>query len=119
MISVYENETNVHKKRYLLRYPTYKFVTISGAEKAYTFYKSYCDHVVKALIMHDGSNAAMTAKKNDVNLDITQLNDLTNSGIRYALAHSWEDFNTRGLQKKTIIILPSGLRGFASFAHRA
>ncbi|KAL6738325.1 hypothetical protein Aduo_011885 [Ancylostoma duodenale] len=112
MISVHENETDRDKKRFLMRCPSYNFITVSGAEKAYTFYKRYCDHMVKALILHDGSPIAMTAK-DDVNLEISQLNDLANSGIRYASTHSWDDVISRGARNSTIIFLPSGFRGFA------
>ncbi|KAL6738186.1 hypothetical protein Aduo_011760 [Ancylostoma duodenale] len=112
MISVHENETDRDKKRFLMRCPSYTFITVSGAEKAYTFYKRYCDHMVKALILHDGSPIAMTAK-DDVNLEISQLNNLANSGIRYASTHSWDDVISRGARNSTIIFLPSGFRGFS------
>ncbi|EYC35032.1 hypothetical protein Y032_1180g3735 [Ancylostoma ceylanicum] len=115
MISIYENETDIDKKRYLMRSPSYNFVTTSGAEKAYTFYKRHCDHMLKALILHDGSSIAMSTKEN-VNMEITQLNDLANAGIRFALEHSWEDCRLN-IAKRTTLILPSGFRGYRRVMH--
>ncbi|EYC13631.1 hypothetical protein Y032_0043g826 [Ancylostoma ceylanicum] len=112
MISIYENETDVDKKRFLMRSPTHTFVTVSGAEKAYTFFKRNCEHVLKALLVHDGSNIAMASKEN-VNIDITQLNDLANSGVRFAQTHVWEDVDIRGPVRKTVLFVPCGLRGYA------
>ncbi|EYC40424.1 hypothetical protein Y032_0612g655 [Ancylostoma ceylanicum] len=80
MISIYENETDLDKKRFLMRSSTHTFVTVSGAEKVYTFFKRNCEHVLKALLIHDGSPVALASKEN-VNIDITQLNDLANAGV--------------------------------------
>ncbi|EYC07812.1 hypothetical protein Y032_0068g140 [Ancylostoma ceylanicum] len=111
MISIYENKTDVDKKRFLIGSPTHTFVTVSGA-KAYTFFKLNCEHVLKALLVHDGSSFAMAAKEN-VNIDITQLNDLANAGVRFAQTHVWEDVDIRGPVCKTVLFVPCGLRGYA------
>ncbi|VDO97756.1 unnamed protein product [Heligmosomoides polygyrus] len=57
------------------------FVTMSGVQKAYAYYKRHCDHLLRALILHDVTPIAMTHKEN-VDIDIAQLNDLANAGIR-------------------------------------
>ncbi|VDO25136.1 unnamed protein product, partial [Heligmosomoides polygyrus] len=112
MISIYENEVDVDKKRYLMRTPSYNFVTISGVEKAYTFFKRHCEHLLKTLLRHDGSNIAIIAK-DAVDMELAQLNDLTNTGIRYAMTHSWEEISIEGPKKQTLIMVPNGVRGCA------
>ncbi|EYC28685.1 hypothetical protein Y032_0007g3355 [Ancylostoma ceylanicum] len=110
MISIYENEVDVDKKRFLMRSPNNNFVTIAGAEKAYTFYKRNCEHVLKALLVHDGSRIAMAGK--DVDIEISQLNDLANAGVQFAQSNSWDDVNICGPVRKTVILAPGGFRGY-------
>ncbi|VDP31018.1 unnamed protein product [Heligmosomoides polygyrus] len=112
MISIYENEVDVDKKRYLMRTPSYNFVSISGVEKAYTFFKRHCEHLLKTLLRHDGSNIAIIAK-DAVDMELAQLNDLTNTGIRYAMTHSWEEISIEGPKKQTLIMVLNGFRGCA------
>ncbi|KAL6723978.1 hypothetical protein Aduo_018918 [Ancylostoma duodenale] len=112
MISVFENETDLDKKRFLMMSSTHTFVTVSDAKKAYTFFKRNCEQVLKALLVQDGSNIT-TATKENLNIDIMQLNDLANAEVRFAETHSWEDVNVRGLVQKTVLFVACGLRGFA------
>ncbi|KIH53147.1 hypothetical protein ANCDUO_16734 [Ancylostoma duodenale] len=91
MISIYENEADIDKNRFLMRSPNHNFVTIDGAEKAYTFYKRNCEHVLKASLVHDGSKIAMASK--EVDIEISQLNDLTNAGVQFPQSNFWEDVN--------------------------
>lgn len=95
-----------------MRTPSYNFVTISGVEKAYTFFKRHCEHLLKTLLRHDGSNIAIIAK-DAVDMELAQLNDLTNTGIRYAMTHSWEEISIEGPKKQTLIMVPNGVRGCA------
>ncbi|KAK6742055.1 hypothetical protein RB195_009746 [Necator americanus] len=113
MISIYENETDVDRKRYLMKQSNYNFVTMSGAKKAYTFYKRYCDHMMNALLLHDGSNIAMTVRAKSVDIEISQLNDLANVGIHYALTHSWEECRHEIWPRRTLIFLPCGFRSYS------
>lgn len=87
------------------------FVTVASVEKAYTFFKRFCDHTLRALMMHDGSNVAVTAN-HGVDIDTAQLNDLTNAGIRYAQSHSWEDVVIQTAKKSILVILPNGYRSY-------
>ncbi|KAK6732883.1 hypothetical protein RB195_016951 [Necator americanus] len=73
MISIYENETDVDRKRYLMRQSNYNFVTMSGAKKAYNINKRYCDHMMNALLLHDGSNIAMTVRAKSVDIEIKRM----------------------------------------------
>ncbi|KAK6732896.1 hypothetical protein RB195_016960 [Necator americanus] len=61
---------------------------MSGAKKAYNFNKRYYDHMMNALLLHDGSNIAMTVRAKSVDIEISQLNDLADVGIHYAPTHS-------------------------------
>uniref|UniRef100_A0A183GVE8 NYN domain-containing protein n=1 Tax=Heligmosomoides polygyrus TaxID=6339 RepID=A0A183GVE8_HELPZ len=84
--------------------------SMSGVQKAYSFYKGHCDHLLRALILHDGMPIAMVYKEN-VNIDIAQLNDLANAGIRCAQTHSWDDMKVEGPVRKILLIL-AAFRGF-------
>ncbi|VDP34621.1 unnamed protein product [Heligmosomoides polygyrus] len=48
----------------------------------------------------------------EVDMDINLLNDLANSGIRFARTHSWEDVAEKGASQKVSIRLPAGFRGY-------
>ncbi|VDO63634.1 unnamed protein product [Heligmosomoides polygyrus] len=108
MLFIYENETDVDKKRILMRTPSYIFVTIPGVERAYTFYKRHSEHLQRALLFHDGNPIAMAASEVDMDL----LNDLANAGIRFARTHSWEDVAEKGASPKVLICLPAGFRRY-------
>lgn len=112
LISIFENEVDIDKKRYLMRTPSYNFITVSGAEKAYTFFKRRCEHVLKALLKHDGSSIAVIPRQT-IDIDRAQLNDLTNAGARYAITHIWEDVQVKGPKLQTLVLLPNGFRGYA------
>ncbi|VDO19841.1 unnamed protein product [Heligmosomoides polygyrus] len=112
MISVYQNEEDIDKKRYLMRSPSYNFVTISGAQKAYTFFKRNCEHVLNALLAYDGGSITLASNRG-MEMDIEQLNYLANAGICYALTHSWEDITIEGAKRRTLVLVPDDLRGFA------
>ncbi|KAL6731892.1 hypothetical protein Aduo_002712 [Ancylostoma duodenale] len=94
-----------------MKNPTHCFVTVSGVEKAYAFFKDHCDHVERALMAHDGGNVAVTTNSG-WNIDIAQINDLTNAGIRFAGAHSWSEIVVRNAVKSTLVFLPFGFRGY-------
>ncbi|KAL6739495.1 hypothetical protein Aduo_012941 [Ancylostoma duodenale] len=111
LISIFESEPDLDKKRYQMRNPGHCFVTIAGIEKAFVFFKRHCDHTIRALMAHDGSNVSLTSKAG-LNIDITQLNDLTNAGIRFAQAHTWDEVSVKGAVKSTLLLLPFGFRGY-------
>ncbi|KHJ87603.1 zinc knuckle [Oesophagostomum dentatum] len=108
----FESEADLDKKRFLMRNTAHTFVTIAGAEKAFVVFKRYCDHVIRALLAHDGSTVAL-AHNGGVNIQIVQLNDLTSAGIRFAQTHSWEDVTVGAAVKASIIWLPSGFRSYS------
>ncbi|KAL6726400.1 hypothetical protein Aduo_008373 [Ancylostoma duodenale] len=111
LISIFESEPDLDRKRYKMKNPTHCFVTVSGVEKAYAFFKDHCDHVERALMAHDGGNVAVTTNSG-WNIDIAQINDLTNAGIRFAGAHSWSEIVVRNAVKSTLVFLPFGFRGY-------
>ncbi|EYC40353.1 hypothetical protein Y032_0618g710 [Ancylostoma ceylanicum] len=111
LISIFENEPDADKKRFLMRNSAHMFVTVPGVEKAYAFFKRYCDHVTRALLLHDGSSVALT-HNGGVNMDVTQLSDLTNAGIRFAQSHSWDEVVVRSARKSTMMWLPRGFRSY-------
>ncbi|KAL6733095.1 hypothetical protein Aduo_003777 [Ancylostoma duodenale] len=87
LISISESEPDLDKKRYQMRNPGHCFVTIAEIEKAFVFFKRHCDHTIRALMAHDGSNVSLTSNAG-LSIDITQLNDLTNAGIRFTQSHT-------------------------------
>ncbi|VDP41652.1 unnamed protein product [Heligmosomoides polygyrus] len=48
LLSIYENESDLDRKRYLMEKQSYTFVMEAGVQKAYTFFKRKCEHVMKA-----------------------------------------------------------------------
>ncbi|KAL6725784.1 hypothetical protein Aduo_007813 [Ancylostoma duodenale] len=67
------------------------------------------EHVVKASLVHDGSKIALASK--EVDIEVSQLNDLTNAGAQFAQRNSWEDVNVCGPVRKTVILAPCGFAG--------
>ncbi|KAL6729654.1 hypothetical protein Aduo_000692 [Ancylostoma duodenale] len=118
LISIFESEPDLDKKRYQMRNPGHCFVTIAGIEKAFVFFKRHCDHTIRALMTHDGSNVSLTSNAG-LSIDITQLNDLTNAGIRFAQSHTWDEITVKGAVKSTLVFLPFGFRGFERVAAAA
>ncbi|KAL6733070.1 hypothetical protein Aduo_003756 [Ancylostoma duodenale] len=115
LISTFESEPDLDKKRYQMRNLGHCFVRI---EKAFVFFKRHCDHTIRALMAHDGSNVSFTSNTG-VSIDITQLNDLTNAGIRFAQAHTWDEVSVKGAVKSTLLLLPFGFRGYERVAAAA
>ncbi|WKY12400.1 hypothetical protein Q1695_003742 [Nippostrongylus brasiliensis] len=111
LISVYENEVDVDKRRYLMRSSMCNLVTVSGMEKAYTYFKRRCEHVLRALLQHDGSSIAVIPDAS-TKIEVAQLNDLTNAGVRFALTHSWDDVELHGPRPQVLLLLPGGFRNF-------
>ncbi|VDP17367.1 unnamed protein product [Heligmosomoides polygyrus] len=111
LISVFESEPDLDRKRFKMRNPSIVFITVSGVEKAYVFFKRFCDHMIRALMVHDGGHVAVSSN-NGVDIDITQVNELTNAGIRFAQGHTWDDVTVCCAKKATIIFMPHGFRGF-------
>ncbi|EYB84693.1 hypothetical protein Y032_0311g2130 [Ancylostoma ceylanicum] len=118
LISIFESEPDLDKKRYKMRNPGNCFVTIAGIEKAFVFFERHCDHTLRALMAHDGSNVSLLSNAG-LNIDITQLNDLNNAGIRFAQAHTWDEIAIKGAVKSTVIFLPFGFRDFQRVAAAA
>ncbi|VDP52858.1 unnamed protein product [Heligmosomoides polygyrus] len=111
LISIFESEPDLDRKRFKMRNPSIVSITVSGVEKAYVFFKRFCDHMIRALMVHDGGHVAVSSN-NGVDIDITQVNELTNAGIRFAQGHTWDDVTVCCAKKSTIIFMPHGFRGF-------
>ncbi|VDO56825.1 unnamed protein product, partial [Heligmosomoides polygyrus] len=92
-----------------MRDTKYAFVTITGIEKAFTFYKRYCDHVFRSLALHDGSPILLPYSE-VAEIPIDQLNDLNTQGVKYAMAHDWKDIAVKEAVQKVLIVLPDGFR---------
>ncbi|VDO91757.1 unnamed protein product [Heligmosomoides polygyrus] len=71
LIPIFESEHDLDRKRFKMRNPSIVFITMSGAEKAYVFFKRFCDHMIRALMVHDGGRVAVSSN-NGVDIDITQ-----------------------------------------------
>ncbi|KAL6735062.1 hypothetical protein Aduo_005540 [Ancylostoma duodenale] len=84
LIAIFINERDIDRMSYLMNKDSHIFVTIDAVQQAYTYFKSRCQHVIKALLNHNGS---------------------TNAGIRYAQVHSWQDAPELEEGAKTLIIL--------------
>lgn len=65
--------------------------------------------MLKALLRHDGSDVSLT-ENGGFNIDVSQLNDLANSGTRFAQAHSWDEIPMERGLRPSIIALPIGFR---------
>ncbi|VDO76006.1 unnamed protein product [Heligmosomoides polygyrus] len=83
LISIFESERNVDRKRFLMADPSYMFVTVSDVQKAFSFLKHCCDHVFRALSLRDGS-LLMLPHDGGTGVPVHQLNELNNEGIRFA-----------------------------------
>lgn len=110
-ISIYETEADSDRKRLLMRSPSHVFLTAAGVEKAYAFFKQFCDHTQRALMRHDGSMLAL-ATTQGLDIDVLQLNDLMNIGVRYAQVHSWDNVKIENAVKTTLIMMPSGFESY-------
>lgn len=113
LISIFECERNADRKRLRMRDPSYAFITLSGIEKAFTFYKRYCDHVFRCLALHDGSPIMLPHGGNS-EIPIEQLNDLNTQGVKFAISHNWRDVEVKEAMQKTLILLPEGFRTASS-----
>ncbi|WKY05090.1 hypothetical protein Q1695_005818 [Nippostrongylus brasiliensis] len=109
LISIYECERSADRKRLRMRDARYAFVTVNGIEKAFTFFKRYCDHVFRSLTLHDGSPILLPYSEN-TEIPIDQLNDLNTQGVKYAMAHDWKDVVVKEAVQKVLIVLPDGFR---------
>ncbi|KIH45387.1 hypothetical protein ANCDUO_24572, partial [Ancylostoma duodenale] len=83
LISIYETEKNEDRRRFLMKDEKYKLITIDGMQKAFTFYKKYCDHVFRAIALHDGSRLNLP-HDGGTGIPTEQLNDLNNEGVSFA-----------------------------------
>ncbi|EYC05726.1 hypothetical protein Y032_0080g1333 [Ancylostoma ceylanicum] len=109
LISIYEQEKNDERRRFLMLDPSYEFLTVSGAQKAFTFFKHCCDHVFRSLACHDGSVLSLP-HDGGTGFPVEQLNDVNNEGVKYAKLHSWEDVAVATNPKKVLLILPDAFR---------
>ncbi|EYC39508.1 hypothetical protein Y032_0653g1175 [Ancylostoma ceylanicum] len=108
-ISIYEQERDTDKRNFLMKDKKYNFVTTSGVQKAYVFFKRHCLHTMRDLMRHDGSSLLMRFE-GSYGLTIDQVNSLTNEGVRYAMSHSWSDDLVKRKKEKVILLLPNGFR---------
>ncbi|KAL6726385.1 hypothetical protein Aduo_008362 [Ancylostoma duodenale] len=111
LIAIFTNERDVDRMSYLMKKDSHVFVTIDAVQQAYTYFKSRCQHVAKALLNHNGSDVALTYD-GGIGLSLTQINELTNAGIRYAQVHSWQEAPELEEGVNTLLILPSGFRSY-------
>ncbi|KIH69155.1 zinc knuckle [Ancylostoma duodenale] len=114
-ISIYDHEKNEERRRFLMMDRNYKFITISGAKKAFTFFKKCCDHVFRSLTLHDGSLLSLShdgglgipiEQLNEINrIPIEQLNEINNEAVKFAKTNSWEELATTADQMKVVVLL--------------
>ncbi|RCN37072.1 zinc knuckle [Ancylostoma caninum] len=93
-LTIYENEADVHTRRYLMSDHAHFALSVTGVEKAYLYFKSKCDHVARALLKHDGSFIVLTYD-GGLKVNVEQLNDLANAGIVHAMNHNWDEVEIR------------------------
>ncbi|KIH48794.1 hypothetical protein ANCDUO_21133 [Ancylostoma duodenale] len=118
LISIYEQEKNNERRRFLMSDPSYEFLTVSGAQKAFTFFKHCCDHVFRSLACHDGSVLCLP-HDGGTGFPVEQLNEVNNEGVKFAKMNSWENISTADKPRKVLIILPDGFRTInESFKHQ-
>ncbi|VDP04883.1 unnamed protein product [Heligmosomoides polygyrus] len=113
LISIFECERNADRKRLRMRDPSYAFITLSGIEKAFTFYKRYCDYVFRCLALNDGSPIMLPHGGNS-EIPIEQLNDLNTQGVKLAISHNWRDVEVKEAMQKILILLLEGFRAASS-----
>ncbi|EYC37336.1 hypothetical protein Y032_0802g2426 [Ancylostoma ceylanicum] len=109
LISIFECERNADKKRFRMKDRTFLFITVTGIQKAFTFFKRHCDHVCRSLALHDGS-PVMLPYAETTEIPIEQLNDLNSEGIKFAMTHSWSDVLVKEATQKILVLLPEGFR---------
>ncbi|KAK5972311.1 hypothetical protein GCK32_020134 [Trichostrongylus colubriformis] len=110
LISIYESERSDDSRRLLMIDPKYPYVSITGAQKAFTFFKHCCHHVFRSLTLHDGSLLSLP-HDGGTGCPINELNDLNNEGVRFAKMHSWDDVMAATQdQTQTLLLLPDGFR---------
>ncbi|RCN37073.1 reverse transcriptase [Ancylostoma caninum] len=107
--TIYENETDVNRRRHLMSNHSHFALSVTGVEKAYLYFKEKCDHVARALMKHDGSFVVLTYD-GGLKISLEQLSDLANAGILYAMGHKWTDISINGSSAASLVILPSGFR---------
>ncbi|KAK6017264.1 hypothetical protein OSTOST_17217, partial [Ostertagia ostertagi] len=104
LLSIYDHERNEERKRFLMLDQKHFSISITGVQKAYLFYKKFCDHVFRSLILYDGSSLCL-AHDGGTGWPMDQLNQATNEAVRYAQANNWDEVN-RNEPNKTLLILP-------------
>ncbi|EYB80922.1 hypothetical protein Y032_0397g711 [Ancylostoma ceylanicum] len=109
LISIYETEKNEKRRIFLMKDEKYKLITIDGMQKAFTLYKKYCDHVFRAIALHDGSRQNLP-HDGGTGISIKQLNDLNNEGVSFVKVHTWEEITVKLMTRKALLLLPSGFR---------
>nr|CDJ87615.1 unnamed protein product [Haemonchus contortus] len=118
LLSIYEHERNEERKRFLMLDYKYCSISVTGAQKAFLFYKKFCDHVFRSLILHDGSSLCLP-HDGGTGWPIEQLNQATNEAVRYAQANSWDEVNVKE-PNMTLLILPDSFRAItAAFRENA
>ncbi|XGW33944.1 hypothetical protein V3C99_018016, partial [Haemonchus contortus] len=118
LLSIYEHERNEEHKRFLMLDHKYFSISVTGAQKAFLFYKKFCDHVFRSLILHDGSSLCLP-HDGGTGWPIEQLNQATNEAVRYAQANSWDEVNVKE-PNTTLLSLPDSFRAItAAFRENA
>ncbi|VDP38820.1 unnamed protein product [Heligmosomoides polygyrus] len=107
LIAIFEHEKRPDRRRFLMNDLNHNLVTFESVQKAYAFYN--CAHVFQALMQHDGSHIQLL-HDGGIGIDIIQLNDLMNSGLRFATRYSWNDVKMDDSERPVLILLPSGFR---------
>ncbi|VDP16976.1 unnamed protein product [Heligmosomoides polygyrus] len=105
LISIYDHERCLERKRLLMMDPKYVFITLSGVRKAFLYFKKCCDHIFRGLATHDGSSLALP-HDGGTGLPIEQLNDANNEGVRFAKSNDWDEMEANEEPSKPLIILP-------------
>ncbi|KAK6012382.1 zinc knuckle [Ostertagia ostertagi] len=108
LISIYEHERSEERRRFLMLDSKHCSISSSGVQKAYLFYKKYCDHVFRTLTLHDGSFLCL-AHDGGTGLPLEELNQATNDAVRYAKLNDWDEM-VRSERIKILMILPDSFR---------
>uniref|UniRef100_W6NEC1 Zinc finger and Peptidase A2A domain containing protein n=1 Tax=Haemonchus contortus TaxID=6289 RepID=W6NEC1_HAECO len=118
LLSIYEHERNEERKRFLMLDHKYFSISVTLAQKAFLFYKKFCDHVFRSLILHVGPSLCLP-HDGGTGWPIEQPNQATNEAVRYAQANSWDEVNVKE-PNTTLLILPDSFRAItAAFRENA
>lgn len=80
-------------------------------EWSYVYSKQNCEHTKKHLMVHDEGNVVLTYSSGS-DMDLSQVNDLINAGIRFARIQDWIEVCGRRTPSPILVALPRGLKNY-------